>query len=222
MLRIFFAILLTYEKINDKITIVINNKRYFTGGGMPAKKQISRNDIIEAAFEIVRKEGMEALNMRSVAKKCKCSTQPIYLSFKGADELKAEVSKRGYEEFTKFIANEMASGKYPEYKGIGMGYVRFAAEEPELFKHLFMRRRDGEATDYEKFSYDQSAMVIMKNYGLYKNDAEVLHAEMWVFVHGIATMLVTKYMEWDWETVSKMLSDVYLGLTERIKKGENK
>lgn len=189
---------------------------------MPAKKLISRDEIITAAFEIVRKDGMEALNMRAVANKCNCSTQPIYLSFKGADELKAEVAKKGYGEFTKFIEREMASGKYPEYKSIGMGYIRFAAEEPELFKYLFMRRRDGEATEYEKFSYDASAMVIMKNYGLYKSDAEVLHAEMWIFVHGIATMIVTKYMDWDWETISKMVTDVYLGLSDRIKKGENK
>ena len=194
----------------------------FYGGGMPAKKQINKSDIIDAAFEIVRREGMEALNMRAVANKCNCSTQPIYLSFKGADELKAEVEKKGYEQFTKFIEREMASGKYPEYKAIGMGYIMFAAEEPELFKHLFMRCRDNGVNEYEQFSFDQSAMVIMKNYGLYQSDAEVIHAEMWVFVHGIATMIVTKYLYWDWDTVSKMLSDVYLGLTERLKKGENK
>ena len=189
---------------------------------MPAKKLISRDEIITAAFEIVRKDGMEALNMRAVANKCNCSTQPIYLSFKGADELKAEVAQKGYGEFTKFIESEMASGKYPEYKSIGMGYIRFAAEEPELFKYLFMRRRDGEATEYEKFSYDASAMVIMKNYGLYKSDAEVLHAEMWIFVHGIAAMIATGYQKWDGELISRMLTDAYKGFISQIKNGGNK
>ena len=188
---------------------------------MPAKKLISRDEIITAAFEIVRKDGMEALNMRAVANKCNCSTQPIYLSFKGADELKAEVAKKGYGEFTKFIEREMASGKYPEYKSIGMGYIRFAAEEKEFFKYLFMRNRTEEA-DFERDSFDKSTFIIMKNLGLYKDDAYLLHAEMWVFVHGIAAMIATGYQKWDGDVISRMLTDAYKGFISQIKNGGNK
>ena len=73
---------------------------------MPAKKQISKETLIENAFQIVRSKGMNALNMRTLAKMSNCSTQPIYLSFGGgAEELKAEVTKRIADTFDEFIKN---------------------------------------------------------------------------------------------------------------------
>lgn len=187
---------------------------------MPAKKLISRQTLLDAALQIVRENGMEELNMRSLAKRCNCSTQPIYLSFKGADELKAELTEKITEEFNKFIEKQISSGEYPEYKAIGMGYIKFAVEESELFKYLFMRNRTREY-GFERNSFDKSTFVVMKNYGLYEGEAVKLHTEMWVFVHGIATMLATGYLDWDWKTISEMVTDVFNGLNDKIK-GENK
>ena len=182
---------------------------------MPAKKQVTKEAILEAAFELVREKGMDALNMREIAQRCKCSTQPIYLSFKGMDELKAEVAKKITAVFDNFIGDEIASGKYPEYKAIGMGYIRFAKEEKELFKYLLMRNRTDESS-WEAGGFDKSTYIIMKNYGLYEDDAAKLHAEMWIFVHGIATMFATGYLDWDWELISEMMTDVFKGLTNKI------
>jgi len=186
---------------------------------MPAKKQITKDKIIKAAIDIVRKEGMGALNMRAIAKKCNCSTQPIYLSFSGMEELKAEVTKSLLQIFYDFIENEIKSGEYPEYKAIGMGYIRFAIKEREIFKYLFMRKRKSE-DNFEKDSFDVSTFVIMKNYGLYKDDAYKFHSEMWIFVHGIATMFATEYLDWDWNTVDEMVSDAFRGMIKSKNGGE--
>lgn len=181
---------------------------------MPAKKQVTKEAILEAAFQLVREKGMDALNMREIAKRCKCSTQPIYLSFKGIDELKTAVAEKIAATFDNFIGDEIAMGKYPEYKAIGMGYIRFAKEEKELFKYLLMRNR-AEESGFETGSFDKSTYVIMKNYGLYKDEASKLHAEMWLFVHGIATMFATGYLDWNWEYISEMMTDVFNGLTNK-------
>lgn len=181
---------------------------------MPAKKQVTKEKLINTAFEIVRSEGMDALNMRTLAQRCNCSTQPIYLSFSGADELKAEVAKIIAETFNKYIEKEISSGKYPEYKAVGMGYIRFAKEEKELFKYLLMRNRKG-LIDEDSESFDKSTYIIMKNYGLYKDEAYKLHSEMWIFVHGIATMFATGFLDWEWDTVSEMVTDVFIGLTKK-------
>lgn len=187
---------------------------------MPAKKIVTKEIILQAALKLVEREGIETLNMRSLANECKCSTQPIYHAFSGMDELKTEVAKKLLEEFYLFLENEIKSGKYPEYKAIGMGYIRFAVEKREFFKYLFMRRR-ADDHNFEDKSYDEATFVIMKNYGLYKDDAYKLHSEMWVFVHGIATMFATGYLDWDWDTVDEMVSDVFLSLTGN-KNGGNK
>ena len=105
---------------------------------MPAKKQISKEKILEAAIDIIRKNGANAVNARNIAKRLKCSTQPIYLSFSGMDELKTAVTQEAIRIYRTFISEEMSSSEYPPYKSFGMGYVRFAQKEKELFQFLFM------------------------------------------------------------------------------------
>lgn len=187
---------------------------------MPAKKQVTREALLDAAIEIIRKDGIDALNMRTLAQKCNCSTQPIYLSFSGAEELKNEVVKKINSVFETFINEEIASKKYPKYKAIGMGYVRFAKEEKELFKYLMMRNRSKDS-DWEAESFDKPTYLIMQNYGLYKDNAQKLHAEMWIFVHGIASMFATGYLDWNWDTVSEMITDVFKGLTANKNRENN-
>ncbi len=94
-------------------------------------------------------------------------------------------------------------------------------EEKEFFKYLFMRNRT-EETDFEKDSFDKSTFIIMKNLGLYRDDAYLLHAEMRIFVHGIAAMIATGYQKWDGEVISRMLTDAYKGFISQIKNGGNK
>ena len=46
--------------------------------------------------------------------------------------------------YQNYLREDMAKGKYPPYKASGMAYIRFAKEERELFKLLFMRDRSRE------------------------------------------------------------------------------
>ena len=176
-----------------------------------AKKVITREMILNAAFELMRKEGASALSVRAIANTCNCSTQPIYLSFKGIDEIKSELYKMSLNYFYKFIENEIRLGKYPEYKSVGMGYVKFAREERELFKYLFMdipRAKPDSLND----SFDKSVEIIEKSLNVSKEVAERLHTEMWIFGHGIATMYVTNFLQFDLDTVSELYTDVYTGI----------
>ena len=177
---------------------------------MAAKKQINKEQIAQAALNLVAKCGMEGLNMRDVAKECGCSTQPIYLSFANADELRQAVFKLMKDMYNKYIYDEIASGRYPEYKATGMAYIRFAKEQPQLFKHLFMRNRESETTDQMATEFDREANRIT-SYGVSPDTAKALHLHMWVYVHGIATMFATGYLNWDWDTVSEMLTAAFVG-----------
>ena len=64
---------------------------------MPAVRKVSKEQIIDAAVEVLRDDGFSAINARSVAKKLGCSTQPIYFSFKNMDELKTALPKQAIE-----------------------------------------------------------------------------------------------------------------------------
>ncbi|MGN0812908.1 MAG: TetR/AcrR family transcriptional regulator [Candidatus Coproplasma sp.] len=182
---------------------------------MSAKKQVTRQNIIDAAYALVRKSGMSALNARSLAKSLGCSTRPIYLSFSGMDELKGEVVKLITQTYQTYLKNEVDRHIYPEYKAYGMGYIRFAREEGQLFSYLFMRRRSSQ--DGELDGGDITAVLNSLNSatGLKGDLAERFHCECWVFVHGIATMFATGYLTLDEETVSTLITDMFLGLKAR-------
>lgn len=186
---------------------------------MPPKVKISKDQIVDAALEMVRGDGEFALNARSLASALGCSTQPIFSNFENMETLRESVMARAYKSYFSFIERELATEKYPPYKAFGMAYIRFAKEEKGLFKLLFMRDRTGEdlspAPDFEA-----SVRMIMDANGFSKETAMRMHMEMWVCVHGIAVMHATSFLSVDEELVSGMITDVYQGVRERLSKEE--
>ena len=187
---------------------------------MPPKVKTTKDDIIKAAVEIVRKSGASALNARDIALQLGCSTQPIFSNFFSMEELRDAVILRGYEMYRQYITEDTSSGEYPPYKASGMAYIRFATEEREMFKLLFMRDRSEERGSSDMDIEDIIA-IIKKNVGLDDKMARLFHLEMWVYVHGIATITATGYLSLDRELVSRMLTDSYQGLLKRYTGKEN-
>ena len=182
---------------------------------MPPKLKIAKTDIIDKALEFVRQNGVSSINARSIASALGCSTQPIFSNFDSMEELEQSVLNAAFEKYLGFISSEIAEGKYPAYKASGMAYIRFAKEEKELFKMLFMCDRQGEELK-PTVDFEASVEIIMKANGISREYASLLHLEMWVCGHGIATMLATSFLELDEELISRMLTDVYQGTRERL------
>ncbi len=182
---------------------------------MPPKVKVTREDIINAAVDIVRVGGAQAINARTVASVLNCSTQPVFSNFATMDELRFAVLERANAIYEDYIKRETESGKYPAYKASGIAYIRFAKDETELFKLLFMRDRTNEAS-YEAIDFGDKTENFVQDYtGLDRNDARMFHLEMWAYVHGLATMVATGFVNLDWELISRMLSDAYLGMRKQ-------
>ena len=184
---------------------------------MAPKVKITKDDIINTAVEIVRKNGAEAINARNVAAALGCSTQPVFSNFSSMDELKLAVIHKADGLCQKYIRNECEKGEYPFYKASGMAYIRFAKEEKELFKLLYMRDRSKElgSDSVDSPLNDSMISLVQGNTGLDDRDASLFHLEMWAVVHGIATMLATGFLELDFELISKILTDSYLGMRKQ-------
>ncbi len=186
---------------------------------MPPKVKTTKEDIINAAVDIVRNSGAEAINARSIAAALNCSTQPVFSNFESMDELCIAVVKRADELCAQYIQREIESGRFPTYKASGMAYIRFAKEEKELFKLLYMRDRRCEAINEGSEITDKMNTIVRINTGLLDEEAKLFHLEMWAFVHGIATMLATDFLDLDWDLISKMLTDSYQGLRKQYGMG---
>ena len=181
---------------------------------MPPKVRITKEEIVNTAVELVRLHGEEAINARTIAAAMNCSTQPVFSNFATMEELREAVILASYERYLGFIKSEVESEKYPTYKAFGMAYVRFASQERELFKLLFMRDRSSEDIS-PPVDFEQSVQIIMEANGVSHRVAQLIHLEMWTCVHGIGVMLVTSFLQLDMEIVSDMLSDIYHGLRAR-------
>ena len=184
---------------------------------MPPKVKVTKEEIIAAALEILRQKGMEAVNARAVAAALGCSTQPIFSNYSSMGALQHDVLAAGYAEYNRWIEQQMKEGRYPPYKASGMAYISFARTRPQLFKELFMRDRTGEPPAGEDPLTRSIVALIVKNTGLSEQAARQLHIELWIFIHGIAAMLVTGYLDLEEPVISSMLTDVYLGLLNRSK-----
>lgn len=184
---------------------------------MPPKVKITKEEITAAALELLRQRGMEAINARAVAKELGCSTQPIFSNYSTMTGLFADVLAAAYTEYSQWTGQQMKMGRYPPYKASGMAYISFARTRPQLFKELFMRDRTGEPPAGDDPLTRSIVALIVKNTGLSEQAARQLHIELWIFIHGIAAMLVTGYLDLEEPVISSMLTDVYLGLLNRSK-----
>ncbi len=187
---------------------------------MPPKVKITRDDILDAAVELVRERGAEALTTRSLAAQLNCSTQPIFSNFPNMDALNAAVFGKVYERYAESLLASLRSEKYPSYKASGMAYIEFAVEEPRLFRLLFMRDRSSEERVDDTAESEMLIDIIMKNTGLSSASAHLLHQDMWVLVHGLAVMSATGFQEYNQQITSEMVTDVYFGLLARLKEKE--
>lgn len=187
---------------------------------MPRKFMFTKEEIIAAALNLVRKGGTPALTARALGTELGSSSRPVFGLFKNMEEVQQEVIKAANDLYQSYLKEDMERGKYPPYKASGMAYIRFAKEEKELFKLLFMRDRSQESKEDNKEEIKPLLELIQQDLGINEENAYLFHIEMWVYVHGIATMLATSYLEWDEMFISRIVTDGFKGMKTRYVKGE--
>ena len=190
--------------------------RYISGGVVPPKPKISRENIIQAAVDIVRNAGLSALTAKTLANRLNCSTQLVFWLFHSMDEVKNEVYSFALNRFDEFIKHKLPS--VSSYKSVGLNYIRFAYEETEFFKILFMSNYSD--IDIMKSHVEMPFVLnlITEEENIYGEQAQNIYEEMWLFSHGIATMIATGTARFSRERIQDMLSDVYRGLVANLKK----
>lgn len=175
---------------------------------LPTTTRITKEMILNAAFEITRTEGIGKVSNREIAKKMNCSIRPIYYQFKNSEELNKELYNKIDRYFYTFIMQNMVDD-IPPYKQIGINYIKFAQEETNFFKVLFMSpARDVPntfvATDETGFAGVIDAIKLSTHLG--DKDIKSFHTKMWIFVHGIATLIVSKSVRFTEEQIKDLLS----------------
>ena len=103
---------------------------------MPAKAKVTKEMIVDAAFAIAREAGVECINARTVSERLHCSTQPVMYHFATMEALKRTVYAKADLYHSEYLMN-LKHSPNGVMLGIGLNYIRFAIEEPHLFRFLF-------------------------------------------------------------------------------------
>lgn len=176
---------------------------------MPPKVKISKEDIINKAVELINNE--KVLTASSLSKALNCSTQPIFWSFDSMDDVKKQAFDQAHKQFSDFL--RLPIENVGPYKATGIRYIQFARNNRGLFKFLFMSERAKE----ENILVNDSNLLflvrlIMNKEPMDEDNAKEICKIMWLFCHGIATMIAMNTVDINETEVDKMLDRVCLGL----------
>ncbi len=191
---------------------------------MSKEVKITKDIILEAAFDIVREKGLEEVSNRSIAKRLECSIRPIYYQFNNSDELKKELYNKIEKYFYKYIMDNMIDN-IPYYRQVGINYIKFAREEKNFFKILFMSKSDYLPEGFVSKSEDdfkEISKLIKMSTKLNDDDIKSFHIKMWMFTHGIATLLATDTVLLTEEQISNLLSSQFQALMLLEENPDNK
>lgn len=189
---------------------------------MPPKAKYTREEIIQKAFEMARKNGIDAVVARELGKELGTSSSPIFTAFKNMEELQSEVRKVAMREFEAYVRD--AVNYTPGFKYVGMRMIEFAMKEPKLFQLLYMREHDGSQT-YAMLIDDLGDTVgvcielMQRDYALSRQDAELLFRQVWLHTFGICVLVAGKVCRLTPEEISEMLSVEFQGTMMLIKSG---
>ena len=182
---------------------------------MPPKPKYTKEEIIAAAYELTREKGIDAVVAREVGKRLNTSSSPIFTIWSSMDELREEVRKLAKDKYRQYMDDIFDYS--PSFKEFGMRCVSFAAEEPNLFRLLFLSRRE-EHGPYVRFKQEFEVIFIplveeiVNQFEISKADAEELLGQMIIFANGISAYVINDANSFSKETVSFSLSQVCIGI----------
>lgn len=160
---------------------------------MPPTVRFTRDAVLHAACQLMRREGMEALNARAIAKELGGSTQPIFRLFTNMEDLHRELILYVARQFQAHAEADMAQSDSP-YIQLCTTYLLYGRDEPELFKLLFMRDRVSEGQYSDQTNFDLVSNIIKKETPLDDETALRFFERTWLFIHGLAVCIATKYI----------------------------
>lgn len=180
---------------------------------MPAKAKVTREMIVDAAFAVARETGAENINARTVSERLHCSTQPVMYHFATIEALKRAV----YAKADLYHSDYLMSMKNPPKGaalGIGMNYIRFAIEEPHLFRFLFQSdsfrgKTLLELIDAEELTPVLSAM--QKKLDMRMEQTKTVFLTIFLFAHGYASIIANNSLKYDEALINSQLEQAFRG-----------
>lgn len=176
---------------------------------MARKTQISKEMILQAALEMIIRDGYSTINIKTLSKEIGCSTQPLVWHFENMAGL-----RKALAEYALNYANEKmrpcTQNGMEAFAGIGMAYINLAFDEPNLFKYLYMSGESGiQAGGFEVLvNADENAAIvgqIADHLKLPKENVSRFFQNTMIYTHGLASFIASGIITSSKEEVAAMV-----------------
>src|SRR6266404_5007022 len=168
------------------------------------EKVALREDILEAARELLVKEGYESVSMREIAKRIEYSPTTIYLYFKDKDDLIRQVCQETFSMLIQDLHDlRQEHGVTADgLRAAGYAYVKFGLEHPDHYRATFMmpqcHKIDGftqeeldNSPGMQAFNMLRMAVAECIRLGYFRPvDVEITSQAIWANLHGITALLI--------------------------------
>ncbi|HEY1406636.1 MAG TPA: TetR-like C-terminal domain-containing protein [Spirochaetota bacterium] len=165
---------------------------------MPPKKVFNREEIINAAFDILRSKGKKALSARTLAYELDSSTMPIYTTLTSMKSIEKELDRKMFDLFIDYAKSPVTGDTFTD---ISWGYIRFARDEKELFKLMFLDTKPRGIAAYKK-NKGPIVSLLLERLSAESEFADLPETEMArimemneIFIHGIASLIAAGRFE---------------------------
>ena len=185
---------------------------------MPPKVKFTSNEIIEAAVKITREKGIAAVTAREVGATLGVSSRPLFTYFDTVEELKREVYLYAKNLYKVYVENGLKA-EIP-FLGVGQQYIRFAKEEPNLYKYLFLTPPDGVRSGVMeglKVSQDLARGSLMSIYNMDADTADKYFRDLWLVAYGFTTMIAIGECPYTDRQISEIFTEFSLSICKAYK-----
>lgn len=185
---------------------------------MPPKVKFQKEEIIAAAVQITREKGISAVTAREVGAALGASSRPLFTYFDTVDELKREVYRYAKKLYLDYV-KEGLTAEIP-FLGVGQNYIRFAKEEPELYKYLFLNPPDGvkgSAMEGLKLSQALVRASLMRIYHMDEDTADKYFRDLWLVAYSMTTLIVTGECPYTDAEISAMFTEFSVSICKAYK-----
>ena len=177
----------------------------------------TKEAVLKAAIEVVRRDGEEALTARNIGKALGSSPRPLFTLFENMESVRAAVRTEATRLYCEYVADSL--DYVPAFKEYGLRLVRFGVEEYNLFRFIFLNS-DLKMEDFGvPFAACRDAFV--DDYNLTAEQAGRLVNTVWTFACGLATLIHTGVVDMSDEEISDALSEQFVGLLSFIRSGKD-
>ena len=183
---------------------------------MAPKNKFTKEEMIAAALRVVRTRGIDGLTAKTMAEELGTSTRPIFTGFGSIKEVKQAVyaaAVRVYDDYTNAgLAEEIP------FLGVGTQYIRFAREEPELYRLLFLTK----AQEYSAVKSMQHLQAIVRPalmgiYHITEDEADLYFRDLWLVVHSLSTLIVTGDCPYSDQEICQILTGFSISIFKAIR-----